>query len=176
LGWIGFAIGFRFDVRRLDLDDLPRGMGMAVLLTTLLPFAAIVAVSSVILLAGRGLEGAIFLRNAVILGAAGIVGVRAASSALGDRLALIVQLQEGCAIAALVLLAAFWRPAVDQVGWQLPATGWVFLTLGLGTTLAIVLYAVLYTSRTQSELMVLLIGSICLSAGLASYIRLSPIA
>src|SRR5690606_37130288 len=77
LGWIGFAIGFRFDVRRLDLDDLPRGMGMAVLLTTLLPFAAIVAVSSVILLAGRGLEGAIFLRNAVILGAAGIVGVRA---------------------------------------------------------------------------------------------------
>ena len=42
--------------------------------------------------------------------------------------------------------------------------------------LAIVLYAVLSTFRTQSELMVLLLGSICLSAGLASYVRLSPIA
>jgi hypothetical protein len=175
LGWIGFAIGFRFDVRRLDLDDLPRGVGAALALTTVVPFAAIVAVASVLLLLDRGLDDGTFLRNAVVLGAAGVVGVRAATRALGDRLAMIVQLQEGCVIAALIVLGAFWRPAAPG-GWQLPALAWIFLTLGLGLTLALVLYAVLGTFRSQHELMVLLIGSVGLSAGMASYLRLSPIA
>src|SRR6185503_9032497 len=39
LGWVGFSIGFRFDVRRLEA--LPRGVGPTLLLTSVLPFAAI---------------------------------------------------------------------------------------------------------------------------------------
>jgi Kef-type K+ transport system membrane component KefB len=178
LGWIGFAIGFRFDARRVE--GLPRGIAPTLLLTSLLPFAGIVGACGLVLVVTDGIESATFLRDAIILGTAGIIGVRAAAPSLegsrGDRIAPLIQLQEGAAMIGLALVSAFWRPSGPEVGWNLPGIGWLFLTLGMGTLLAAVIYAVLSRFKTSAEVTLLMLGSICLSAGLASYLRLSPIA
>jgi hypothetical protein len=178
LGWIGFSIGFRFDVRRLEA--LPRGVGPALLLTSVLPFAAIAGACGLILLMTDGLGHATFLRDAIILGTAAIIGVRPAAPGpegpRADRIAPLVQLQEGAAMIGLVLVAAFWRPSGQEVGWQLPAFAWIFVTLGMGTALGAVIYAVLHAFRGKTEITVLMLGSIALAAGMASFLRLSPIA
>ena len=178
LGWIGFSIGFRFDVRRLEA--LPRGIGPALLLTSVLPFAAIVGASALILLMTDGLGHGTFLRDAIILGTAAIIGVRPPAPSpegpTADRIAPLVQLQEGCAMIGLVLVAAFWRPSGHEVGWQLPAFAWIFVTLGMGTALGAVIYAVLHAFRGRGETTVLMLGSIALAAGMASFLRLSPVA
>jgi hypothetical protein len=178
LGWIGFSIGFRFDVRRLD--TLPRGIGPALLLTSVLPFAAIVGASALILLASGGIEQGTFLRDAIVLGTASIIGVRPPPPNLegptSDRIAPLLQLQEGVAMIGLVLVAAFFRPSSHELGWQLPAIAWIFVTLGLGTALAAVIFAVLNSFKNTREITIVMLGAICLAAGMASFLRLSPIA
>jgi hypothetical protein len=178
LGWIGFSIGFRFDVRRLEA--LPRGVGPALLLTSVLPFAAIVGACGLILLMTDGVVHGTFLRDAIILGTAAIIGVRPPApnpeGPTADRIGSLVQLQEGCAMIGLVLVAAFWRPTGHEVGWQLPAFAWIFVTIGMGTALGAVIYAVLHAFRGRSEITLLMLGSIALAAGMASFLRLSPIA
>ena len=153
LGWIGFTIGFRFDARRLE--SLPRGIGPALLLTSVLPFAGIVGACGLVLLMTGGLGHATFLRDAIILGTAGIIGVRAAAPSLegsrGDRIAPLIQLQEGTAMIGLVLVAAFWRPPGSQVGWNLPAIAWLFVTLGMGTALAAVIHTLLGQFKSSAE-------------------------
>jgi hypothetical protein len=178
LGWIGFSIGFRFDIRRLEA--LPRGIGPTLLLTSVLPFAAIVGACGLILLMTGGLASGSFLRDAIILGTAAIIGVRPAppnpEGPRADRIAPLVQLQEGSAMIGLVVVAAFFRPSGHEVGWQLPAFAWIFVTLGMGTALGAVIYAVLQAFRGRSEITVLMLGSIALAAGMASFLRLSPVA
>ncbi|HEY8142069.1 MAG TPA: hypothetical protein VIG06_05335 [Kofleriaceae bacterium] len=178
LGWIGFAIGFRFDARRIE--SLPRGIGPTLLVTSVLPFAGIVGACGLILLVTDGVGHGTFLRDAIILGTAGIIGVRAAAPTLegsrGDRIAPLIQLQEGTAMIGLVVVAAFWRPSGPEVGWNLPGVAWLFVTLGMGTLLAAVIYAILSHFKSSAEVTLLMLGSICLSAGLSSYLRLSPIA
>jgi hypothetical protein len=96
----------------------------------------------------------------VVLGIAAIIGVRAAAEtdpATGvDRIAPVAQLQEGAAMIGLVLLAAFFRPQGPEVGWQLPAIAWMFVTLGMGTALGAVIYAVLETFKTTAEVTLLM--------------------
>ncbi len=178
LGWIGFAIGFRFDARRVE--SLPRGIGATLLVSSIFPFAGIVGACGLILLVTDGVQSATFLRDAILLGTAGIIGVRAVAPTLegsrSDRIAPLIQLQEGAAMIGLALVSAFWRPSGPEVGWNLPGIAWLFLTLGMGTLLAAVMYAALSHVKTSAEVTLLMLGSICLSAGLASYLRLSPIA
>lgn len=176
LGWIGFTMGFRFDVR--GVEKLPRGFGAALAVTTALPFGAIVGACGLTLLAANGWGQATFLRDAVILGTAGVIGVGASLRRDGaeDRIAPLVHLQEGCAMLGLILLAAFWRPQGDQVGWQLPAIAWIFVTIGMGTALGAVIYAVLSAFTGAAEVTLLMLGSILLTSGMASFLRLSPIA
>jgi Kef-type K+ transport system membrane component KefB len=178
LGWIGFAIGFRFDARRVE--SLPRGIGPTLLLTSVIPFAGIVGACGLILLITDGLGHGTFLRDAIILGTAGIIGVRAAAPSLegsrGDRIAPLIQLQEGTAMIGLVVVAAFWRPSGPEVGWNLPGVAWLFVTLGMGTLLAAVIYAILHHFKSSAEVTLLMLGSICLAAGMSSFLRLSPIA
>lgn len=75
----------------------------------------------------------------------------------------------------LILLASFWRPSGAQVGWQLPAIAWIFVTLGLATTLAATTWALLRGFRGTAEITLLMLGSICLASGMASFLKLSPI-
>jgi len=93
-----------------------------------------------------------------------------------DRVARIVQLEELAALAGLVLVAAFFRPHGPVVAWQLPGTAWVFVSLGLGTAVGLLAFALLGSFRSGQQVAVVLIGTICFGAGMASYLRLSPVA
>jgi hypothetical protein len=179
LGWIGFSLGYRFDVR--TMIGLPRELAVIAVLTTAVPLAAIAAGAAVLFLLREGYGEAGFLRNAILLGVAGVIGVRelrprdhAAEQA--DPLRRVEQFQELAAIVGLFFLAAFFRPDMDVLGWRLPGIAWVFVTFGLGTGLGLVVYVVLSSFRDNAEITLVVVGSVCLTAGLASVLRLSPVA
>lgn len=182
LGWVGFAIGFRFDVRLFD--NFPRVMLEAFVLTTLVPFAAIVGAAAIMLAIVEGISAdAAFVRDALVLATAGAMTARTVVSLLARRNAnpaniekvqRLLQLEELAAFVGLILLGAFFRPTVS-VGWELPAVGWVFITVGVGATLGVLIFAALRALKGANETAAVMLGSICLAAGIAGFLRLSPI-
>lgn len=186
LGWIGFALGFRFNVRLLDF--LPRGAASVVVLGTALPFAAI-GIASGLVLGGAGLvTGApfaspAFLRDALILGTAGAMTAETAvrslarsAAATAGSLTRIVRLEELAGVLGLALVVAYFRPeAAGALPWPLPGTAWLFLSLGMGATMGFVIYAVLRLPATGAESILLLLGSVLFAAGMGSSLRLSPV-
>src|SRR5690606_19640140 len=63
----------------------------------------------------------------------------------------------------------------SAVTWQLPGTAWLLLTVGLGGTLGLLCYLVFKRPQEGPEFVVLTLGAIAFSAGLAGYLRLSPV-
>ncbi len=182
LGWIGFTIGFRFDLRRLE--NLPEGVGTALVLTTILPFLAVVGVTSLLFGLLDGVGDTTFLRDAILLATAGamtartvpaLISTRGAEPAAVDRVTRIIKLEEVIAFVGLILVASFFRPDEALVGWRVPAVGWVFVTLGVGTILGGLVFALMRSISGTAETLVVILGSICFAAGMASYLRISPI-
>ncbi|HEY0840376.1 MAG TPA: hypothetical protein VGD74_09340 [Vulgatibacter sp.] len=187
LGWIGFAAGYRFDTRAFD--DLPKDTARAVGFATLMPFLTVLTAASLLLLLASDwtdttFRDPIFLRDALILGTAGAMTARAAIHlAKGNggedgwqrRFVKIVQLEQLAGIAGLAFIAAYFRPQGPGLGWQLPGTAWIFLTVGLGATIGIVAYVILRRPATGAESVVLLLGTVAFAAGAASALFLSPI-
>jgi hypothetical protein len=188
LGWIGFMVGFRFDARRLQ--ELPSGIAAVAAPRVAIAFLAIASAAAAVYLVFDGFSASslsepTFVRDALILGAAGIVSSRASPAILGamgvprgssEAVSLVVRIEELAAIFGLCVVAAYFRPGGGDASWQLPGTAWLLLTLGLGLTLGIVIYAVmlLRTSAT-AESMALTLGSISFGAGMSSNLRLSPV-
>jgi len=186
LGWIGFAAGYRFDTRAFDA--LPKDAAKAVGFATLMPFLTVLTAASLLLLLASDWTDAtfrdpIFLRDALILGTAGAMTARAASRLASGgtddgwqhRFVKIVQLEQLAGIAGLAFIAAYFRPQGPNLGWQLPGTAWIFLTVGLGATIGIVAYTILRRPATPAESVVLLLGTVAFAAGSASALFLSPI-
>lgn len=184
LGWIGFAVGFRFESQLLG--PLPRGTGALAAATTVIPTAAIVATSGFLFLRAEGsFASGFFLRDALILGTAGAMTAISAPYLLArpsshgedtERLWRVVHLEQLAGVVGLTLVAAFFRPQGALVAWQLPGTAWLFITLGLGTMVGAVIYAVLGRVSSGPPFTVAILGSICFAAGIASFLRLSPLA
>lgn len=182
LGWIGFAIGFRFDLRLLD--TLPEGTAPKVAFSTGIPFLAVMAAAGAVLLGdagiSRSLRDPVFLRDALVLASAGAITARTAArvvtrdSSHQPLILQIIRLEELAGIAGLTVVAAYFRP-LSEASWQLPGTAWIFITLGLGATVGLVAYAILRRKTSQAESLVLLLGTVAFAAGLASNLLLSPI-
>lgn len=187
LGWIGLTIGFRIDGRLLF-----RSQKVTRLLTARvsLSFLCIVASSAVVLLEASGftrqsLFGLTFLRDAVILGSAGALTslftpqLLSASGCDNESIRTVgrlVRLQELVGVIGLLFVAAYFRPSGGHVLWVLPGSAWLLLTLGLGTAVGLLMYAVLQRDPTNvGEAMVLLLGSVAFSGGMAASLRLSPV-
>ncbi|MBI1358003.1 MAG: hypothetical protein GC160_27015 [Acidobacteria bacterium] len=183
LGWVGFSIGYRFNAQLME--NLPQGAGSVVGLMTGVPFVAVgVAASLLMLFWEDGAVSGELLRDAAMLGVAGAMTARSSPFLWRDggldaedleRMGKIVQLERIVGILGLMLVAAYFRPAGATVAWQLPPTAWLFLTLGIGVAVGGVVYAVLSTSRSDAESLVLLLGSVSFAAGMAHYLRLSAI-
>jgi Kef-type K+ transport system membrane component KefB len=62
------------------------------------------------------------------------------------------------------------------VAWQLPGTAWLFITIGVGTTIAGIVYALLQRTNPGPQFAVVTLGSVCFAAGMASFLRLSAVA
>jgi Kef-type K+ transport system membrane component KefB len=180
LGWIGFVAGIRFDTRMFQ--GLPARALRIVALSTLFPFALLVGACALLLylFSDRpiGLEDPVFLRDALILGTAGAMS--AVSPALSFQrdesktiISRVIRLEELAGVVGLLFVAAFFRP--QSASWQMPGTAWVLLTIGLGATAGLLIYAILQRGTEGADFLVLTLGSISFAAGAASYLLLSSV-
>jgi Kef-type K+ transport system membrane component KefB len=188
LGWIGFVVGFRFDVRLIG--RLPTGVASAVVWWTMIPFAMVVLATGGVLLAWThplssvGLAEATvgdpaFVRDAIVLGTTGaitswIVVRRLPRTGATPALRHLVRIEELAGIVGLTVVAAYFRPHTPAA-WQLPGTAWLFLTIGFGVFVGALVYAMLQQTPHPAELTVLTLGSVALAAGVAGYLHLSPV-
>jgi Kef-type K+ transport system membrane component KefB len=182
LGWIGFSTGFRFD-SKLGESIVP-GTGTISMITASLPFATIVASASLLLVfVEHSPANAIFLRDALMLGTAGamtayIPKFLETRDSVGhglDRVASIVTLEQVAGFVGLLIVAAYFRPQDQWIAWRLPGTAWLFITLGMGTMIGGVVWGILAKIKAGPEFTVLILGSVCFTAGMASFLRISPL-
>jgi Kef-type K+ transport system membrane component KefB len=180
LGWIGFVAGIRFDTRMFQ--GLPARTVRIVTLSTLFPFAFLVGASAALLFlfsdASLALGDPVFLRDALILGTAGaMTAVSSTRSFQSDEsksvVARVIRLEELAGVVGLLFVAAFFRP--QSASWQMPGTAWVLLTIGLGATTGLLVYAILQRRTEGADFLVLTLGSISFAAGAASYLLLSSV-
>lgn len=74
----------------------------------------------------------------------------------------------------MAFIAAYFRPHGEGIGWQLPGTAWLFLTVGLGGVLGVLAYVVLLRSDTPAESVLLLLGTVAFGAGFGAKLYLAP--
>lgn len=180
LGWIGLIVGFRFDAHLLG--GLPRGTARVVAFATSLPFGLVLATTGLLLFVTTGLNeeslrDPVFVRDALILGTAAAMTAVTATRAAGpaaDTVERLVRIEELAGIVGLALVAAYFRPHAG-VSWQLPGTAWLFLTVGLGATLGVLVYGILLRAANDAEFIALTLGSVSLVAGIAGYLHLSSV-
>jgi Kef-type K+ transport system membrane component KefB len=183
LGWIGFAAGFRFDSKLVE--SLYPGTTAVSLLTAAVPFCTIVLACAILLgYAEHSPANAIFLRDAMMLGTAGamtaysaprVSQIRFGKARFYDRVASIVTLEQLAGFIGILVVAAYFRPQDNTVGWHLPGTAWLFITIGMGTMIGGVIWGMLARTKAGPEFTVLILGSICFTAGMASFLRISPL-
>jgi Kef-type K+ transport system membrane component KefB len=164
------------------LQGLPARTLRIVALTTLFPFAFLVGACALLLFLFSAqtpvLEDPVFLRDAIILGTAGaMTAVTSTRSFLHDEsksiVSRVIRLEELAGVIGLLFVAAFFRP--QSASWQMPATAWMLLTIGLGATAGVLIYAILQRRTGSADFMVLTLGSISFAAGAASYLLLSSV-
>jgi hypothetical protein len=180
LGWIGFVAGIRFDTRMFQ--GLPPGTVRIVALTTLFPFAFLVGASATLLFlfSEQPFEPGdpVFLRDALILGTAGAMAAVTSTRSLSRNgsktvLSRVIRLEELAGVIGLLFVAAFFRP--QGASWQMPGTAWILLTIGLGATAGLLVYAILQRQAENADFLVLTLGSISFAAGAASSLLLSSV-
>lgn len=183
LGWLGFLVGFRFNVR--FLDKLPRGMPTVIGVTTSVPFVMVFLVCGGMMLAFTSdAANETVVRDAIVIAAASAMTAARAiqtktygafNSGDNDIVSLTEQLDEIAAVIALLFLTAYFRPEGDAQTWHLPGTAWIFIALGMGVALGIVIHIMLRQRATSSEFLAITLGSVAFAAGMADYLWLSPI-
>ncbi|HEY2511079.1 MAG TPA: hypothetical protein VGI39_09495, partial [Polyangiaceae bacterium] len=197
LGWLGFVVGMHFDVR--ELDTLPEKTGSVVVAESVIPLLAVGVACAITLVGldplwGADGEGSVreslldsfrraSLRDAVALGAcaapaapvAAVAIARGSGNAAARLIHRITTLNDVAGVAVIGLICAFFRPTDAMAAWKLPHIAWLFVTLGLGGVLGILVYILIRSARTPAEEMALLLGSIALSAGMAGYLAISPL-
>lgn len=183
LGWIGFRIGFEYD--RSILEHSPPAS--SVLLAIVFPLL-ITGVCCAVLAAGVNPEALLdptkyrdFLIYAVAASMTSVVSVTTTARLRPDllsmeRLQRFVEMEQACGIVGLMLISIYFRPPGDVAGWQLPPIAWLFVTVGVGAVMGVLAYGLFRASPEGPPFIVILLGVICMSAGMASFLRLSAIA
>lgn len=182
LGWIGFVIGFRFDAS--VIESIQRPVATAGFFVGAFTFTSILIFCGALLILVEPSEGAgTFFRDAILIASAGSViahrgphvPVRREGGGRADPIWGIVHLQHLAGIIGLLVVAAYFRPTDATLMWQLPGTAWLFITLGLGTAIGGIVYATLCSVKPGPDFVVVLLGSVGFAAGIAGFLRLSPI-
>lgn len=188
LGWIGFVMGFRTDTR--VFEEVTNGVKQLVL-GRALAAGILIAGSTIGLLYffGHGkphsLTDPTLLRGGLVLGSVGmlislstphLLAMRSGTPQAVGIVAQVVRIQEVVGLAGMLFVSAYFRPQGNAVSWQIPGTAWLFITLGLGVTIGILVYTILLRLSTNTaESAVLILGSVSFAAGVASGLRLSPV-
>jgi len=182
LGWLGFIIGAQLDIRLLD--RVPRGTAYLIIVEALVPFAATAAACGT-LAAVLGIadpRAPEFWRDLILLGAAAAMtaprrfrGFANRSWREGRSIDLLTsQLDEIVGVIGLLFVAAYFRPA-NAGDWAIPGTAWVFVTIGLGVVVGVLIFAMVRVPVSSGEFLAVVLGSVAFGSGLAGYLYLSPI-
>jgi Kef-type K+ transport system membrane component KefB len=180
LGWIGFHTGFQLDSR--SAESFPKGSTTIVILLTAVPFVLIAGVSvPALYLLGLDHDLRSLLRDATLLGLAGALSAPAAgriaraASGASELVRVIGVLDDVVCVVGFAIVAAWLRPATENSTWVLPEVGWVFVTFGIAAVLGLLTYVVLRGTESSGEKTSLLLGSVCLTTGIAAVFSLPPL-
>jgi hypothetical protein len=174
LGWIGFRIGFNYD--RKMLENPPPGPSL--MAATLLPVVFMMAgTAALIAFVNPGALGEpTTLRDVLLIGIAGaMTSLASASFAQGSALERFVKFEHMVGTVLLMLLAAYFRPQDEVVAWRLHPLGWLFVTVGVAGVMAALGFGLFRKAPAGPPFIVLLLGLIAMTAGVASFLRLAVI-
>jgi Kef-type K+ transport system membrane component KefB len=181
LGWLGFIIGAQLDIR--VLDRVPKGTAYLVLVETLGPFGITAfGCGAVMFLFGAKITEPALWRNAILLGTAAAMTAPRKFRGFANRTwhegrgvdVLLGQLDELAGVVGLLFITAYFRDSAVTT-WQLPNTAWVFVSLGLGVAIGVLVFAMVRVPGSNAEFLAVVLGGIAFAAGLAGYLQLSPI-
>lgn len=182
LGWLGFIIGAQLDIR--VLDRVPKGTAYLILVEALGPFAITAAGCGVVMIAfGMDVEDPATWRDMILLGTAAAMTAPRKFRGFANRTwhegrgvdVLLGQLDEIVGVIGLVFITAYFREDASGT-WQIPDTAWIFVSLGLGVAIGVLIFAMIRVPTSNAEFLAVVLGGIAFASGLAGYLRLSPIA
>jgi Kef-type K+ transport system membrane component KefB len=182
LGWLGFIIGAQLDIR--VLDRVPKGTAYLIMVEALGPFAITAAGCGIVMIAfGMDIQDPATWRDMILLGTAAAMTAPRKFRGFANRTwhegrgvdVLLGQLDEIVGVIGLVFITAYFRQDASGT-WQLPDTAWIFVSLGLGVAIGVVIFAMIRVPTSNAEFLAVVIGGIAFASGLAGYLRLSPIA
>jgi len=182
LGWLGFLIGAQLDIR--VLDRVPRGTAYLIAVEALGPFGITAAASGSVMLAfGLSWRDPAMWRDVILLGAAAAMTAPRKFRGFANRTwhegrgvdVLLGQLDELVGVIGLLFITAYFRDATSST-WSLPGTAWVFVSLGLGVAIGVLIFAMVRVPVSNAEFLAVVLGGIAFASGLAGYLHLSPIA
>jgi len=182
LGWLGFLIGAQLDIR--VLDRVPKGTAYLIFVEALGPFAITAAGCGALMISfGMSISDPATWRDMVLLGTAAAMTAPRKFRGFANRTwhegrgvdVLLGQLDEMVGVIGLVFITAYFREDTN-VTWQLPDTAWVFVSLGLGVAIGVLIFAMIRVPQSNAEFLAIVLGGIAFASGLAGYLRLSPIA
>jgi Kef-type K+ transport system membrane component KefB len=181
LGWLGFAIGAQLDIR--VLDRVPRGTAYLILVEALAPFAITAAGCGAVMLAfGLSWASPDVWRDVIVLGAAAAMTAPRKFRGFANQSwregrgvdVLLAQVDELVGVIGLLFITAYFRGAAPSA-WSLPSTAWVFISLGLGVAIGVLIFAMVRVPVSNAEFLAVVLGGIAFASGLAGYLYLSPI-
>lgn len=180
LGWLGFIIGTRLEVRLLE--RVPKGTAYFILVESVGPFVISGAASGMVMI-GFGMDWSdpAFWRDVILLGTAAAMTAPHRFRDFANRTwregdgadAVLGQFDEFVGIVGLLFITAYFREP-GEATWQLPHTAWVFVSLGLGVAVGVLIFALVRVPVSNAEFLAVVLGSIAFASGLAGYLRLSP--
>jgi Kef-type K+ transport system membrane component KefB len=181
LGWLGFLIGAQLDIR--VLDRVPKGTAYLILVEALGPFGITAAGCGAVMLAfGLSWRDPDVWRDVILLGAAAAMTAPRKFRGFANRTwhegrgvdVLLGQLDELVGVIGLLFITAYFRDATSST-WTLPSTAWVFVSLGLGVAIGVLVFAMVRVPVSNAEFLAVVLGAIAFASGLAGYLHLSPI-
>jgi Kef-type K+ transport system membrane component KefB len=181
LGWLGFIIGAQLDIR--VLDRVPKGTAYIILVEALGPFAITAAAcGGVMLTFGLSWQNPAVWRDVILLGTAAAMTAPRKFRGFANRTwhegrnvdILLAQLDELVGVIGLLFITAYFRDPGSSA-WQLPNTAWIFISLGLGVAIGVLIFAMIRVPTTDAEFLAVVLGGIAFASGLAGYLHLSPI-
>ncbi len=186
LGWIGFRVGTDFDLRHVERWPRNTLRAMAIESACTMLVVGVLSAAVLTLLSPHAPDAAArVVRNAVIIGACAAVSAPTGARLLGllglidaassRQLRRVASLDDVMALLALALVTAAFRP-VDPGAWHLPPLGWVFLQVGLGVALGLLVWVAVRNARNATEDVAMTLGALAFAAGMSGYVGLSPLA
>lgn len=181
LGWLGFLIGAQLDIR--VLDRVPRGTAYLIVAEALGPFGITAASCGGVMLAfGLSWRDPEVWRDVILLGAAAAMTAPRKFRGFANQTwhegrgvdVLLGQLDELVGVIGLLFITAYFRDATSST-WTLPGTAWVFVSLGLGVAIGVLIFAMVRVPVSNAEFLAVVLGGIAFASGLAGYLHLSPI-